>query len=110
MNVIEQLGQGHISRGIILAFESGVLDIPFSPNSHNRGEVMTFRAINGAIRFANCGNMPFSEKLKDFHHRELSTRLVYERETNVVKIVERDITRIWKNDYYCWPLSKSSLN
>lgn len=110
MNMIELLGGGHISRGAIKAFQEGILDIPFSPNKFNKGKSITFRGIDGAIRFANVENMPFPEEVKEFHQQELLIRKKYEGESNIVKIVEKDLFRIWKNEYKHWPLNVDSLN
>lgn len=110
MNVIELLGNNNLAIGIIQAFEMGVLDIPFSPNKFNKGKVITFRGIDGAIRFADCGNMPFDESLKGFHQGELAKRFVVERESKVSKLIERDLVRVSKGDFKAWPLSSSYLD
>ncbi|MEL6538760.1 MAG: hypothetical protein AAFQ98_25295, partial [Bacteroidota bacterium] len=46
MDAIEELGKGEYSRGIMLAFQYGILDIPFCPNIYAKGEVLTFRGID----------------------------------------------------------------
>lgn len=110
MDAIEGLGNGEYSRGIMLAFQYGVLDIPFCPNIYAKGEVLTFRGIDGAIRFADCQDFPFSDKVKAFHHQELETRKQYDRESKVSKIISKDVTRVWNEDYKYWPLDVESLN
>ncbi|OFX87040.1 MAG: methylaspartate mutase subunit E [Bacteroidetes bacterium GWE2_32_14] len=110
MNVIEELGNNNLAKGIIKAFEKGFLDIPFSPNKYNMGKVITLRGIDGAIRFADCGNLPFDESVKEFHYEELSKRVVTERENRVSKLIEKDLIRITKGDYKSWPLNKAYIN
>lgn len=110
MNQIEDLGNNNLASGIMKAFEKGYLDIPFSPNKYNKGKVITIRGVDGAIRFAECGNMPFDESLKEYHHEELAKRVVTERENKVSKLIEKDLVRISKGDYKSWPLNTSYLN
>lgn len=110
MDSIEIMGDGHIARGAIKAFQYGVLDIPFSPSVYNRGKNITFRGIDGAIRFATVDTLPFSTQVKEFHQNELLIKKAYERESNLVKIVEFDLSRIFKNEYRYWPLDTRSLS
>jgi methylaspartate mutase epsilon subunit len=104
LNVIEELGNGSIARGAIRAFEEGYLDIPFSPNVHNHNEVVTLRDKAGAIRFAEFGKLPFSSAVKDFHRSRIDERKTLERDSKIASLLEKDLTRIWKNDFRAWPL------
>lgn len=104
MNAIEELGNGHISRGAIKALFAGILDIPFSPNLSNRGETIAFRNKDGAVRFAVCNNLPFPEAIKEFHYNELVQRMDAERDNKMYSILEKDLTRIWKGEFRQWPL------
>jgi len=104
MDRIEELGNNSIARGAIRALQEGYLDIPFSPNLHNRNEVVTFRDRSGAIRYGDCGQLPFNSFLKDFHQARKEERMTLERDTKLFSLVEKDLSRIWKNDYHAWPL------
>ena len=104
MSAIEELGEGSIARGTIRAFKEGCLDIPFAPNKYNRNEVVTLRDRGGAIRFAEFGNLPFGNQIKDFHHGKIEERKTLERDARIFSLLEKDLTRIWKNDYLRWPL------
>ena len=104
MSAIEGLGDGSIARGTIRAFENGYLDIPFSPNLHNKNEVVTLRDRGGAVRFAEFGALPFSASLKEFHQEKLEERKMLERDPKIFSLLEKDLSRIWKNDYQKWPL------
>ena len=104
MDRIEELGNNSIARGAIRALQEGFLDIPFSPNVHNRNEVVTFRDRSGAIRYADCGQLPFNSFLKDFHQARKEERMTLERDTKIFSLLEKDLSRIWKNDYHAWPL------
>ena len=101
---ILSLGQGSLAKGAILAFEKGILDIPFSPNIYNRGKLVTARDLNGAVRFVNPDILPLEPKVEDFHKQKIYERMQGERCYKVSEILEQDLTRIWKNDFTHWPL------
>jgi methylaspartate mutase epsilon subunit len=104
MNVIEVLGQGSLARGIIKAFEEGILDIPFSPSVYNRNELITARDVGGAIRYVNPETLPFDEDIVEFHKEKIDWRMTEERLSRTSQVIEKDLTRIWKNDCKGWPL------
>lgn len=104
MDAIIELGNQSIAIGSIKAIENGILDIPFSPNIYNKNKVMGIRDVDGAVRFLDTGNLPFSAKIKDFHKEKVSMRTTLERDSSLFSLVEKDLTRIWKNDYKRWPL------
>lgn len=106
MNVVEELGNGHLSRGAVRALFEGIIDVPFSPSMYNKGEAVTFRSITGAIRFASCTNLPFPESIKEHHYNELVNRKFAENTHKLYPILEKDLTRIWKGDYKQWPLDE----
>ena len=108
VNVILQsvlkLGNGDIAKGAIKAFSKGVLDIPFSPSKYNRGEVICIRDINGAIRYAKFGSLPFNEEIKDFHLEKIEERKIKQRKSSLFQMIEDDLQRIAMNDFNKWPL------
>jgi methylaspartate mutase epsilon subunit len=85
-----ELGEGDIAKGVISGFKAGVLDVPFSPSIHNLGKVMTCKDSDGAIRFADCGNLPLSRTLREFHEKKLHTRKTKEKKT-ITQIIIEDI-------------------
>ena len=89
MDRIEELGNNSIARGAIRALQEGFLDIPFSRNVHNRNEVVTFRDRSGAIRYGDCGQLPFNSFLKDFHQARKEERMTLERDTKLFSRGER---------------------
>ena len=107
MDVIEECGNGSLARGTIIAFQNGYLDIPFSPHSLNHNKVITLRDSSGAVRFAAFGNLPFSEEVKDFHFRRVEERKNLERDPRLFSLLEKDLSRISKNDYQAWPLDQT---
>jgi len=59
----------------VQAFRQGLLDIPFSPSIHNRGEVVSVRDSEGAVRFLCTGTTAIDRELKEFHRSKLQERL-----------------------------------
>jgi len=104
MKRIGELGQGSLARGAILAFQAGILDIPFSPSLYNRGQLLTVRDCDGAVRFVNPEVMPFDDTIKDFHLEKISRRKTRERLSRDSQLMAQDLTRIGKNDFARWPL------
>ncbi len=97
-------GNGSYARGSMKAFQEGILDIQFSPSKYNKNQLFAAKDCNGAIRFINPEGMPFSDAIKDFHREKISQRMIKERVAKIYKILEHDLTRIWQNDYFQWPL------
>jgi methylaspartate mutase epsilon subunit len=104
MGKIIELGKGSLAKGAIKAFEMGILDIPFSPSNFNQNRLLTARDCDGAIRFINPEKLPFDEKTQDFHREKIHQRKSKERITKISGMIEKDVTRIWKNDFIRWPL------
>jgi len=109
MGKIEELGRGSIARGAMRAFQEGILDVAFSPSIYNRGRLLTARDKDGAIRFVNPEVMPFENQLCDFHREKIQERMVLDRATRIYELLEKDLTRIWKNDFKVWPLDGTYL-
>ncbi|MGD2085259.1 MAG: methylaspartate mutase subunit E [Candidatus Aminicenantes bacterium] len=110
METIEDLGDGSMAKGVIKAFKKGFLDIPFSPSAFNRNQLITAKDCNGAIRFVNPEVLPFKNKIIDFHKEKINQRMTKERSSMMFEIIEKDITRILKNDYTKWPLDGHYVN
>ena len=104
MDAVMQLSNGSIAKGAIKAIEAGILDIPWSPSIYNKGKVVGVRDIDGAVRFYDFGNLPFDEKTKDFHREKVVIRKNMERDSSIFSLLEKDLSRIWQNDYKTWPL------
>src|SRR5215217_2420180 len=100
-------GHGSFSEGIIRGFRKGFIDIPFSPSIHNRGEVLTARDVEGAVRFVSPGKLQLDRETLDFHREKINERrrvegLLSERQNYV--LVEQDVMRIPRGQYDRWPL------
>ncbi|POY36623.1 methylaspartate mutase subunit E [Solitalea longa] len=96
LNKVEELGKGDWAKGTVLAFEAGVLDIPFAPSKYNAGKMMPARDNNGAIRILSCGNIPLSNELVLFHKQKLDERAAYENRAVSFQMVVDDVYAIGK--------------
>ena len=56
------------------AIEAGVLDNPFAANRAAAGKVMGVKDKDGAIRYFNTGNLPFSKEIIDYHKEKIAER------------------------------------
>jgi methylaspartate mutase epsilon subunit len=100
-------GGGCIAQGVVEGFRSGCLDIPFSPNAYNRGEVMTGRDVEGAVRYLSFGNLPFDRELRQFHVEKMQERRRAEGLPNPKQnylLIERDVLQLSRGEYQGWPL------
>jgi methylaspartate mutase epsilon subunit len=101
-------GRGSLAAGVVEAFRQGFLDVPFSPSVHNRGEVITARDSEGAVRFLATGGLQFDRELKEFHRTMMQDRRrtdgLLSDEQNYL-LVERDVLQIARGQYERWPLS-----
>jgi methylaspartate mutase epsilon subunit len=101
-------GRGSLATGVVQAFRQGFLDVPFSPSIHNRGEVVTARDAEGAVRFLSTGQLQFDRELKEFHRSKIQDRLrtngqlLTEKENYL--LVESDVLQITREQYERWPL------
>lgn len=103
-----QAGGGSVASGIVAAFREGLLDIPFSPSIHNRGEVVTARDTSGAVRFLATGRLPLDRETAEFHRDRMSERRHAAggvAEGQRFTLVEHDVLQIARGEYAGWPLA-----
>ncbi len=101
-------GRGSLAAGVVEGFRLGFLDVPFSPSVHNRGEVVTARDSEGAVRFLSTGQLQFDRELEEFHRTRMQERrraggLLSDKQNYL--LVERDVLQIARGQYERWPLS-----
>lgn len=73
-----ELGDGDIAVGTVRAFQAGVIDVPFAPSRINAGKIMPARDHHGAVRMLDCGGLPFTPEIKDFHRQKIAERAGFE--------------------------------
>lgn len=88
-----QLGEGDISTGVVRAYATGVMDVPFSPAKGNAGKALPVRDANGAVRFLEFGNLPFDDDIKAFHRSRVQVRIKRDAvEQATFKMVVKDVS------------------
>lgn len=100
-------GRGSLVEGIISGFRQGLVDVPFSPSLHNRGEVMTARDCDGAVRFLSTGNLQLERDVREFHRERMNARRKAEGIASAsgdYLLVERDVLRIPRSRHQGWPI------
>lgn len=100
-------GGGDIATGVVAAFRRGLLDIPFAPSLHSRGEALTARDGAGAVRFLACGSLPFDRELRAFHREKMNERRSlagHLAEAENYLLVEQDVLQVTHHNYERWPL------
>ena len=69
-----ELGDGDIALGAVRGFQAGIIDVPWAPNRHVKGEVIPVRDAEGAIRYLEFGKLPFGNEVKAYHREKLRQR------------------------------------
>jgi len=69
-----EFGDGDILIGAAKAIEAGVLDNPFAANRAAAGKVLGVKDSEGAVRYFNTGNLPFSKEIIDYHKEKIAER------------------------------------
>ncbi len=69
-----ELGDGDLAVGCVKALDIGVLDHPFSSNRYIAGKVLPTRDAHGMVRYLDCGNLPFTKEIIEFHREKVNER------------------------------------
>ncbi len=96
MDAIYRLGEGDIEKGVIAAFEAGVIDVPFAPAVCNHGKILPMRDNHGFIRIFNKGNLALSDDIMAYHREKLEERAKAEGRNVCFQMVTDDIYAISK--------------
>ncbi|GAB6154619.1 methylaspartate mutase subunit E [Desulfosporosinus burensis] len=93
---ILELGDGDIAVGVVQGFKKGLIDIPFAPSRYNAGKILPARDSQGAVRFLDHGNLPFSQEIIEFHKERIAERGRMEGRDPSFQMVIDDIYSIGK--------------
>lgn len=74
MNRTLEMGDGDAALATARALETGVLDVPFSPNQAIADKVLGARDVTGAIRYVEVGNLPFGPEIVEFNRERMAER------------------------------------
>ena len=96
LDKVLELGDGDIMVGTIKAVEHGVLDNPFSSHPAVLCRVMGAKDDEGAVRYLDHGNLPFSKEILEFHRERIARREKLQRRKADYQTVVEDLTSISK--------------
>lgn len=74
MEKVLEIGDGDVAIGAMRAIEAGVLDNPFATTQYVAGRIMGVRDNEGAVRYLDCGNLPFTREIVDFNRSKIAAR------------------------------------
>lgn len=96
LDKVYELGKGDLAVGVVKAFETGVMDIPFGPSKYNAGKMLPVRDNLGCVRYLEFGNIPFTEELKNYNRERLAERAKFEGREVSFQMVIDDIFAVGK--------------
>ncbi|MEE4279918.1 MAG: methylaspartate mutase subunit E [Halieaceae bacterium] len=94
LDAVFALGEGDIARGAVLAFETGVMDVPFAPARANPGVLMPVRDDHGALRVLDVGKVPLPDDVLAFHRERVAERASSEGRDADFRMVIDDVNAI----------------
>lgn len=101
-----EIGENDIAVGVIRAFKSGILDIPFAPSVHTLGKLLPARDNHGAIRILNAGKLPFTPEILEFNNKKIEERAKFENREKSFQMVIDDVYAISKGTLIGRPRNK----
>ena len=69
-----EMGDGDIARGVCMATNGGILDIPFASTNYMHGRVVTVKDGDGMIRYLETANLPFDKEILEYNDAALRQR------------------------------------
>ena len=91
IDAVLSLGGGDPALGTLRGIESGVVEVPFTPSIYNYGKAIPVRDAEYAYRFLDCGNLPFSERVKRYNRDRIDARVVKEGGRPAYEMVNDDV-------------------
>jgi methylaspartate mutase epsilon subunit len=69
-----EIGEGDIAAGTIKAVQAGILDNPFSTSPAVANKIIGVKDSDGAVRYLDTGNLPFTRDILEFHRQKIAER------------------------------------
>ena len=79
IDAVLDIGNGDPSIGTLKGIEAGIIEVPFTPSIYNYGKAIPVCDANGAYRFLDSGNLPFSQEIKNYNKRKIDERVHIEQ-------------------------------
>ena len=94
IEAVLSLGDGDVAQGTLSAFESGALDVPFSPSDSAKGDVLPARDDDGRVRIFEFADLALSDEVKEIHRNRLDSRARTEGRDQTFRMVADDVDAI----------------
>ncbi|MFC7072778.1 methylaspartate mutase subunit E [Halovenus rubra] len=87
-------GDGDVARGVVAAFNSGALDVPFAPSDSAKADVLPARDDDGRVRILQWGDLAVDQEIRDIHDARLDERARTEGRSRSFRMVADDVDAI----------------
>ncbi|WP_324758604.1 methylaspartate mutase subunit E [Haloarcula montana] len=94
MDTVIDAGDGDVAQGVIRAFDSGALDVPFAPSDAAAGAVLPARDDDGRVRIFEFGDLALSAEIREMHAARLGERAETEGRDQSFRMVADDVDAI----------------
>ncbi|NLV11285.1 methylaspartate mutase subunit E [Halomicrobium sp. HM KBTZ05] len=94
MDAIDRHGDGDLAQGVIRAFESGAMDVPFAPSDAAAGAVLPARDDDGRVRMFEFGDLAVPDEVREIHENKLGQRAEREGRAQSFQMVADDVDAI----------------
>ena len=94
MDAIDRHGDGDLAQGVIRAFDSGVMDVPFAPSDAAAGAVLPARDDDGRVRMFEFGDLAVPDEVREVHENKLGKRAEREGRAQSFQMVADDVDAI----------------
>ncbi|UPV74426.1 methylaspartate mutase subunit E [Halorussus limi] len=94
MDTVLELGDEDVARGVVEAFDTGKLDVPFAPSDSAESAVLPARDDDGRVRILQFGDLALDPDLKDVHTDRLDRRARAENRDRSFQMVADDVDAI----------------
>jgi len=94
IDAIYAAGDGDVARGVVEAFDSGEMDVPFAPSDAAAGAVLPARDDDGRVRIFNFADLALPDDIKEIHKAKLGERAQSEGRDQSFRMVADDVDAI----------------
>jgi len=94
LDAVFEAGDGDVARGVVRAFDRGLLDVPFPPSEAAAGDALPARDDDGRVRLLRFGDLAIEEAVKQRHRARLEDRGTTERRDPSFRMVADDVSAV----------------
>ena len=94
LDAVYEAGDGDVARGVVRAFETGALDVPFPPSEAAAGDVLPARDDDGRVRLLEFGDLALGPEIRAVHEERLRRRAETEGREQSFRMVADDVDAV----------------